>query len=103
MGNSKNTYNIGAYFENERINARIAYTFRSSFFNGLDRSTAQYQGDTGTLAASLGYKLSDKLSLSLDMMNLNNPVLKYYAKNQDQPTAFYSNGRQFYLTLRGKF
>lgn len=103
VGNSKNTYNIGAYFENERINARIAYTFRSSFFNGLDRSTAQYQGDTGTLAASLGYKLSDKLSLSLDMMNLNNPVLKYYAKNQDQPTAFYSNGRQFYLTLRGKF
>ena len=34
--------------------------------------------------------------------NLNNPVLKYYADNRDQPTAFYNNGRQFYLTLRGK-
>jgi iron complex outermembrane receptor protein len=35
-------------------------------------------------------------------MNLNNPVLKYYAENTSQPTAFYNNGRQFYLTLRGK-
>ena len=103
VGNSKNTYNVGAYFENERFNARVAYTFRSAFFNGLDRASAQYQADTGTLAASLGYKISDKLNLSFDMLNLNNPVLKYYAKNPDQPTAFYSNGRQFYLTLRAKF
>ncbi len=39
----------------------------------------------------------------LDAQNLNNPVLSYYADNPDQPTAFYVNGRQYYLSLRGKF
>ncbi|MGL4575785.1 MAG: TonB-dependent receptor [Burkholderiaceae bacterium] len=102
VGNSKNTYNVGAYFENESINARINYTYRSSFFNGLDRASAQYQAAVGTLSASLGYKFNEQYSISLDMLNLNNPVLKYYANNEDQPTAFYSNGRQYYLTLRGK-
>ncbi|MEN9868618.1 MAG: hypothetical protein RL748_4208, partial [Pseudomonadota bacterium] len=33
---------------------------------------------------------------------LTNEKLTYYGQNQDQPRAFYSNGRQFYLTLRGK-
>lgn len=102
VGNSRHTYNLGAYFENDRFNARVAYNFRSKFFNGLDRTTAQFQDDTATVSASLGWKINERFSLSLDGMNLNNPVLKYYAENTSQPTAFYNNGRQFYLTLRGK-
>ncbi len=102
VGASRDTYNLTGYFENERINARVAYTYRSEFFNGLDRSTAQHQDEVGTLAASLGVRLTDKFSLSLDGLNLNTPVLKYYANNRDQPTAFYDNGRQFYLSLRMK-
>ena len=39
----------------------------------------------------------------LRRQNLNNPTLKYYALNQDQPRAFYRNGAQYYLTLRAKF
>ncbi|GAA5184931.1 TonB-dependent receptor [Niveibacterium umoris] len=102
VGASKNTYNLTGYFENDFLNARIAYNYRSEFYNGLDRSTAQYQAGVGTLAASFGYKFSDNFAVSLDGMNLNNPKLKYYANNEDQPTAFYVNGRQFYLNLRGK-
>jgi iron complex outermembrane receptor protein len=102
VGNSKHTYNAGAYFENDTFNARIAYNFRSKFFNGLDRASAQYQADTSSLSASLGWKINERFTLSLDGMNLNNPVLKYYADNTSQPTALYNNGRQYYLTLRAK-
>ena len=35
-------------------------------------------------------------------MNLNNPTLKYYALNLDQPRAFYKNGSQYYLNFRFK-
>ena len=38
------------------------------------------------------------LSFNLDGQNLNNPTLKYYALNEDQPRAIYQNGRQYYLT-----
>lgn len=102
VGASKNTWNLVAYYEDERFNARVAYTARSAFYSGLDRNTAFWQDDTKNLAASLGFKISDSMSISLDGHNLNNPKLKYYALNQDQPRSVYENGRQFYLTLRAK-
>jgi iron complex outermembrane receptor protein len=102
VGASRDTWNLTGYYEDDRFNARVAYNYRSKFYNGLDRSTAQYQAGIGTLALSLGWKIDERFTVSLDGMNLNNPVLKYYANNEDQPTAFYSNGRQWYLTLRAK-
>lgn len=103
VGTSKNTYNLSAYFENDRFNARVAYNYRSSFYSGLDRSTAFYQGAVDNLAASLGFKINDSLSLSLDGHNLNNAKLKYYALNEDQPRSIYQSGRQYYLNARVKF
>ncbi|WP_338848978.1 TonB-dependent receptor [Massilia sp. W12] len=102
VGTSRNTYNLTGYYENDKFNARLAYTYRSSFFNGLNRSSAAYQDSIGVLAASLGYKINDNLSVSFDALNLNNPTLKYYVDNPDRPNAFYRNGRQYYLSLRGK-
>jgi len=102
VGASKSTYNLSAYYEDHGFGARLAYTYRSSFFVGLDRSTPQYQDDTGVLSASLSYNLSKNISLNFDALNLNDPVLKYYGANKDQPRAFYANGRQYYFTVRFK-
>jgi iron complex outermembrane receptor protein len=103
VGASQNTYNIIGYYENYGFSARLAYTFRSHFFVGLDRSTPEYQDDTGTLAASLGYTINDNVTLTFDALNLNDPTLKYYGANTDQPRAFYKNGRQYYAGVRIKF
>lgn len=103
VGTSKTTYNVGGYFEDERFNARVAYTHRSDFYSGLDRSTAFYQAASGNLAASFGYKFNEHFMLTLDALNLNDPKLKYYALNKDQPRSVYQNGRQYYLNLRVKF
>ena len=103
VGASKNTYNLQGYFETAKFSARVAYTYRSAFYSGLDRNTAFSQDAIGTLSASLNYTISDNLSVALDGENLNNPILKYYALNLDQPRAFYRNGAQYYLTLRAKF
>jgi iron complex outermembrane receptor protein len=103
VGASRETYNLGGYYEDERFNVRVSYNHRSSFYSGLDRSTAFYQAATDNVSASFGYKVSEDLSISLDARNLNNPKLKYYALNEDQPRSIYSNGRQFYLTARMKF
>jgi iron complex outermembrane receptor protein len=102
VGTSKNTYNVQGYFENKMFSARVAYTYRSAFFSGLDRNTAFSQEATGTLSASLVYNITDQFSVQLDGQNLNNPILKYAAINDDQPRAFYRNGAQYYLTARFK-
>jgi iron complex outermembrane receptor protein len=98
VGASKNTYNVGAYFENDFMSSRVSYSHRSSFYSGLDRQTAFYQDDVGDVSASLNFKVTKQLSVHLDGRNLNNPKLKYYALNKEQPRAIYQNGRQFYLT-----
>jgi iron complex outermembrane receptor protein len=102
VGTSKDTYNVLVYFETTKFSARVAYNFRSAFYSGLDRSTAFTQDDIGTLAASIGYQVTNSFAITLDGLNLNNPTLKYYALNTDQPRAFYKNGSQYYLNFRFK-
>ena len=101
VGTSRDTYNLGAFFENDKFSARVAYNYRSKYLNGLDRNSAIYQTGVGTLSASLVYNLSKNLALSLEGKDLNDPVLKSYASTPDQPRAFYKNGRQFFFALRG--
>ena len=102
LGNSQDTYNVGAYFENQMFSARANYTYRTAFLIGLSGANPYYQDDVGTLSLTLGYKPNDWLSINLDALNLNDPELVYY-QNATAPTAFYVNGRQFYLNLRAKF
>jgi iron complex outermembrane recepter protein len=102
VGTSKNTYNVTGYFENTHFYARLAYNYRSSFYSGLDRNTAFTQYNIGDLSASLGWIINQNFSITLDGNNLNNPTLKYYALNTDQPRAFYKNGSQYYLNFRFK-
>jgi iron complex outermembrane recepter protein len=103
LGTSKNTYNLGLWFENDLFNARVNYNYRSEFYSGLDRASAFWQDEIDSITASLGWKINDNLSLALDAMNLNNPKTKYYAENRDRPRSIYENGRQYYLNLRFKF
>jgi iron complex outermembrane recepter protein len=100
LGTSEDTYNAGAYFENDRFNARVNYTYRSEFFSGLDRASAFWQDEVENVSASFGYKISDNLSVTLDAMNLNNPKIKYFAESKERPRSVYENGRQYYLSLR---
>jgi iron complex outermembrane receptor protein len=102
LNSSKNTYNLTGYFENERFSARLAWSYRSEYKAGVDRGASQHVDGMPTLAASVNVKLSDKLTLTFDALNLTNETIKMYAENKDRPRAFYSNGRSFYLGLRGK-
>jgi iron complex outermembrane recepter protein len=103
VGTSKNTYNVSGYFENEKFNARLSWTYRSDFFSGLDRSTAFYQHGVGNLSASLGYTLDEHWNFTFDALNLNNPKLEYYAMNKDQPRSMYTSGRQYYFSAHFNF
>ena len=47
--------------------------------------------------------VNENYTITLDGQNLNNPHLKYFALDEDQPRAFYKNGTPDYLNLRVKF
>jgi len=104
IGSSRITYNLGGFYEDAHWSARVAYTYRDDYFNGLTTfGGPSYTEGYGTLAASVGYTFNDHYAIHLDMMNLNDPIERYYAYNKDQPLAAYDNGRQYYLTFNAKF
>jgi iron complex outermembrane receptor protein len=102
IGTSKNSYNASLFYENDKFSARLNYSFRSAFLNGLDRNSAIYQDDVKTVSASVNYNLTENLTLSLEGKDLNDPLLKSYASSKDQPRAFYKNGKQVFFGVRGK-
>lgn len=99
---SKNTYNLTGFYEAHGFNARLAYNFRSKYKAGVDRGASQHVDDSKSLAASLSYDINQHVTLTFDALNLNNETIKMYAETKDQPRAFYSNGRTFYLGVRAK-
>jgi iron complex outermembrane receptor protein len=103
LGASKTTANGGIFFENDKFNARLSYAWRSSFLAAQDRGTPLYQDSTGTLSASFNYNISKNIVLTLSGQNLNNPILKNYIYNKDQPARFYANGAQYYAGLHIKY
>ncbi|HVI05849.1 MAG TPA: TonB-dependent receptor, partial [Sphingomicrobium sp.] len=96
-GNSKNTYNVTAYFENSLLSARLAYTFRSKFRSGIDRSTPMWQGNFGSLDGSLIVNVTKNFALTADAQNLTNRKLYYFVGDPTIPRAYYNNGRTFWV------
>jgi iron complex outermembrane receptor protein len=103
VGTSEWTYNLVGYYEDHGLSARLAYTFRSHFYVGLDRSSAENQADYGVLDGSINYDVTKNVTLTLDATNMTNSLLKYYAANTTQVRAVYDNGTQWFAGFRLKF
>lgn len=102
VGSSKLTYNVAGYFERSGFNARLAYTYRSHYLVGLDRSSLENEDSIGSLDAAVNYEFTAHFGVTFDALNLTNAEIKYYGANTSQPRAFYSNGRQYYFGVRFK-
>ncbi|MDB5499843.1 MAG: TonB-dependent receptor [Phenylobacterium sp.] len=103
VGTSRYTANLVGYYENAGISARLAYTYRSHFFVGLDRSAAENQDNYGQLDGSISYRINKNLELTFDALNITDSNLKYYALNKSQPRAVYENGTQLFFGLRVRY
>jgi iron complex outermembrane receptor protein len=102
-GNSKNTFNLVGFYENERLSARLAYTYRSKFFVTFDRATPLNQDALESLDGSLSYNLTDNVTLTFDAINLTEEKIIQYSGDTSRPRGVYDNGRQYYAGVRLKF
>jgi iron complex outermembrane receptor protein len=103
VGTSKVTYNLVGYYEVKQFNVRLAYTYRSHYFVGLDRSAQENEAGNGELDASANFNITKNVTLSVDALNLTDQLLKYYAANPTQVRAVYENGTQVYAGVHVKF
>ncbi len=101
-GNSTDSFNLTGYFENERLSARLMYTYRSDFFVTFDRSTPLNQDDLSSLDASVVVNITDNFALTFDGVNLTNEEIVQFAGSSVRPRAIYDNGRIFFAGARLK-
>ncbi len=102
-GNSEDAYNLTAFFENELVSARLAYSYRSEFFVTFDRSTELNQDGLQSLDASVSVNITDQVALTFDGVNLTNEEIVQYASDTFRPRAVYDNGRTYFAGVRFKF
>ncbi len=103
VGTSKITVNAVGYYDAPWLSARLAYTYRSHYFVGLDRSSAENQEGYGSLDASVNVPVTKNIALSFDALNITDNLLKYYAQNKTQPRAVYENGVRLFAGVRIKY
>ncbi|MGV8834898.1 TonB-dependent receptor [Cellvibrio sp.] len=86
--NSKNTYNLVAWYENEVVSARVAYNFRSSrLMTAGSPATAMqslYQDDYGQMDVNVTYNVNDQWSVYLNGSNVLEEIQQTYVEFEDQ-------------------
>jgi iron complex outermembrane receptor protein len=103
VGASNLTANLVGYYEVKLFSVRLAYTYRSHYYVGLDHATPEQEAGFGQLDASLNVNVTKNVTFSLDALNITNSLLKYYAANPTQVRAVYDNGTQLYAGVHVKF
>ena len=99
-GASDDQFNVTAFYENNVISARLAYTFRSEFFVTFDRSTQLDQDSLESLDASVQYNINDNWALTFDAVNLTDEEIRQFAGTDLRPRAVYENGRLYWFGVR---
>jgi iron complex outermembrane receptor protein len=103
-GNSENTANLTAYFENDRFGARLSYNYRSEYFIDNDRGRQLYSDATDSLDLSINVQLTDNFALTFDGVNLlDEELFQYYDNLTSRPARYYDNGPIYYFGVRVNF
>ena len=122
VGASEYAANLGVYFENDTVSARLVANYRSEYVNTstAPAPNANSQGlstingilmpvaptmaaPVTTLAFNASYNLRPDLVLSFDATNLTNVKRAYYRYSEAEQQKLDVSGRIFYLNLKYRF
>jgi TonB-dependent receptor len=101
-----NSANVVAFYENEHVNARIAYNWRGKFLaDKLDGAGPNpvYTEPYGQVDMTLGYNVNEHLSFQLDAINLNDGVLRQHSRTTEMLESITQTGRRYMIGARYKF
>lgn len=102
-GLSQNSYNVIGMYEKGPVSARIAYTWRDQYLTRVLSGTPIYMDSYGWLDASLHYRLSDRVSISLEGLNLLGTTRNTYYEEETRPQISVENDRYVGVTMTVRF
>jgi iron complex outermembrane receptor protein len=103
-GLAEQTWNLTAYYENARFDARVSYNHKDEYVESIGYNMYPIWRDAyGQLDVSIGYRISDHLKLSLKGINLTDEETSGYTMDPSFPTMYEKSGRRISLGLRADF
>jgi TonB-dependent receptor len=101
-----NSANFVGIYENDKLNVRAAYNWRGEFLSSTFDSAGpnpQYVEPYGQLDLSVGYNLTEKLSLQLEAINLTNETTRVHGRTGTQALYVTQAGPRYMVGARYKF
>lgn len=104
-GLSRDSYNASLYYEDDRLSARVAYNWRSSYLiTQLGRGNNPEFGEAfGQLDGSVSYGVNEWLSVFAEAINLLDETRYENANSTQRRTLIETYGRRVYVGARLKF
>ncbi|PBJ81737.1 TonB-dependent receptor [Lysobacteraceae bacterium NML93-0399] len=103
-GLAEKTWNLTAYYENDRFDARVSYNHKSEYVESIGYNMYPiYRDGYGQLDVSIGLRLADNVKLSLKGINMTDEATTGYTMDPSFPTMYELSGRRISLGLRADF
>ncbi|ROQ30700.1 TonB-dependent receptor [Gallaecimonas pentaromativorans] len=104
LGTSKHMANLTGYYENDWLSARLAYNYRTHYYDGISEYGSEVFTDNyGQLDGRIGIKVMENLELTAEAVNITDEDIEQYHIDKSAPSKKYSNGRRFYVGLNYSF
>jgi iron complex outermembrane receptor protein len=104
VGLADKAYNITAYYENDRFQARVSYNYKDKYVEGIGYEMYPiWRSGYGQTDISVSYNLNDRIQIGLEGINVTDEVTKGYTMDPSFPTMNEKSGRRFSLGLRMNF
>lgn len=98
--------NVVLFYENERLQARVAYNRREGFLRNIDNGFNGEPINTETFGqfdASASYNVTDQYTVFVEGINLTGEELRQTGRFPNQIYSIEDNGSRFAVGVRGKW
>ncbi|SFU91565.1 TonB-dependent receptor [Pseudoduganella namucuonensis] len=103
-GLSKNSYNVGLWYDLDKVNARIAYNYRDRYYTGGNdvSGNPNFTEKTGFLDAKFQYRLDKNWTFSIEGKNLTDQAQITDAGDLFRVNELAWSGRRYFLSVSYK-
>jgi TonB-dependent receptor len=104
---SPKSWNATLYYDDGRFSARVSTAYRMSFLTrvpGQNNNDVEGKNSSTNIDASVSYKLTDNLEVTLEGVNLTNQVNdQFISRARNSAVVYNVTGREFLAGMRYKF
>ncbi len=103
-GLAEKTYNFTFYYDNDRFDARVSYNHKGEYVESIGYDMYPIWRDAyGQVDISFGYRITDRIKLSLKGINMTDEATTGYTMDPSFPTMYEKSGRRVSLGIRADF